>query len=405
LDQKLRQIRIAIFDHSPDIGGAESSLLTFLEKMDRSRFKVKVILPLEGSFSRELRKINIHVKILHLPLNLLRFKRKSELKSFLFLPFYFFSLSFFLFRLGSYLKKNRFHLILTNTMKAHFYGSLAAWFCSTPVIWRFHDLLSVADFSPWGIKSVLFFGKHFPKKILAVSSLTKDYLIKQGLKQDKIEVIYSGIDQELLEIKNVSKNIKDELKLENQSKLIGCIGRIIPQKGQHVLLQAIPGVIEKYPEAFFLIIGDLFLQEEAYKKELLEVIHKNGIEKKVIFTGFRTDIGDVIQSLDIVVFPSTAPESFGLSILEAMALGKPVIATKVGGVCEMIEDRGNGILIEPNHPEQITEQIVQLLSHKEMVDRIGEKAKETVMKKFSLMNYIGEMEKAFDFMALKEVHS
>ncbi len=371
--------------------------------MDRSRFKVKVILPSEGPFSKELRKINVNVKILHLPLNLLRFKRRSELKSFLSLIFYFFSLQIFLLRLRSYLKKNRFHLILTNTMKAHFYGSLAAWLCSTPVIWRFHDLLSSADFSPWVIKSIIFFGKRFPRKILAVSSLTKDYLVKHGLKQDKIEVIYSGIDHELIEIKNVSKNIKDELKLENQVKLVGCIGRIIPQKGQHSLLQAIPGVIKEYPETFFLIIGDFFLKEETYKKELLEMIKKNGIEKSVTFTGFRTDIGDVIRSLDIVVFPSTAPESFGLSILEAMALGKPVIATRVGGVWEMIEDRMNGILIEPNHPEQITEQIIHLLSHKEICDRMGQRAQETVMQKFSLKNCIGEMEKAFDSMALKEV--
>lgn len=370
--------------------------------MDWSRFKVKVILPSEGPFSKKLRKINVNVKILHLPLNLLRFKRKIELKSFLSL-IYFFTLPFFLLQLGVYLKKNRFHLILTNTIKAHFYGSLAAWFCSIPVIWRFHDLLSSADFSPWVIKSVIFFGKRFPRKILAVSSLTKDLLIKHGLKQDKIEVIYSSIDYELFEIKNDYHNIKDELKLENQVKLVGCIGRIIPQKGQKSLLQAIPGVIEKYPETFFLIIGDFFLKEEVYRHELLELIKRNGIEKSVRLIGFRTDIGDVIRSLDMVIFPSTAPESFGLSILEAMALGKPVIATRVGGVSEMIEDRVNGILIEPDHPEQITEQMIQLLSQKEMCDRIGKRAKETVMKKFPLKNYIDEMEKAFDSMVLKEV--
>jgi len=387
---------VAFLDHSPEIGGAESSLLTFLRHMDEGRFEATVLLPSEGPFSKKLEEEQIHIKIVDLPFPLIRLKRGNTLTSLLSFIFYLIPFQIFLVQLSTYLKKNRFDLIVTNTIKAHFYGSLAGWLCSIPILWRFHDLLSAPDFSPGVIKAVHFFGKRFPKKILAVSHITKDHLVKHGLNQDKIEVIFSGIDDELFKVRNGSKNIREELNLEGQVKLVGCIGRIIPQKGQKSFLLAIPGVIQNYPETFFLIVGDLFLKEETYKKELLEIIKKNGIGRSVKFTGFREDVGDVIRSLDIVVFPSIAPESFGLSILEAMALGKPVIATRVGGVCEMIEDGIDGILIEPNHPDQIADRIIRLFSHQDMYDRIGQRAKETANKKFSLKHYVTAMERAFN---------
>ena len=397
------QIKVAFVDHNPEIGGAESSLLTLLRHMDKSRFNATVILTSEGIFSRRLREENIPVKIISLPLTLIRLKRGNALKAFFFLAVYLFPMQLFMIRLYFYLKKNKFDLVLTNTIKAHLYGSIAARLCSIPVIWRFHDVLSPTDFSPMLIKSLLFFARRFPVKILAVSNLTRDYLVRDGLKGDKVEVIFSAIDHELFEFENIFRNIRNELNIGSHAKLVGCIGRIIPQKGQRSLLLAIPEVIKRYPETFFLIVGDVYLKERGYKEELLEIIKKNKIEDRVRFTGFRYDIGSLIRSLDILVFPSVAPESFGLSALEAMSLGKPVIAAKIGGVCEIIEDGINGMLVEPNHPEQITDRIIQLLSDEEMYGRIGLEAKEGVARKFSLEKYVATMERACKEASLREV--
>jgi len=179
-------------------------------------------------------------------------------------------------------------------------------------------------------------------------------------------------------------------------RIVGCVGRIIPQKGQKILLKAIPGVIERFPEVFFLTIGDPFFKEEAYRDELLEIVRKDGLEEKVGFCGFRDDIGSVMRHFDALVFPSLAPEAFGLSVLEAMHLGKPVIASDTGGVREMIEHRVNGLLVEPNHPEQITEAILSLFMNPDLSARIGKKAKETAEQKFSLKNYVSSMERAME---------
>jgi glycosyltransferase involved in cell wall biosynthesis len=400
--QKDSRLKVAILDHSPDLGGAEVAVLTFLRNIDRSRFDVTVILPSEGTFSKVLGASGIPVSIVHLPMGLVRLKRGKAFQSLLLLLTSLFSLQFFILNLCIYLKKNRFQLVLTNTIKSHLYGSVAARLCSIPLVWRFHDILSPSDFSPFLIKCIALFGRLFPKKILAVSKVTRDHLAQNGIDRGKIDVIFNSVDHERFETKGDFKTLRDEYQLGNGAKLVGCIGRIIPQKGQKVLLSAVPGVLQRYPEAFFLIVGDVFLKEEAYKKELLEIMKKNGIEKNTKLTGFRTDIWNVIRALDLVIFPSIAPEAFPLSVLEAMSLGKAVIASDIGGVKEIIEDGVTGVLVEPNQPEQITERILCLFNDPRICDGIGQRAKEFVKTKFSLKDYVLNMEGACLNAALRE---
>jgi glycosyltransferase involved in cell wall biosynthesis len=389
-----KRVKMAILDHCPDLAGAQVTILTLLRKIDRSRFDVTVVLPSEGTFSTALAASGIPVAILHLPMGMVRLKRGRSLQSFLRLLLSLFPFCFFLLSLCSYLKRNHFQLVLTNTIKSHLYGSLAARLCSIPLIWRFHDILARKDFSPSLIKFLAFFGKRFPKKILAVSKVTRDHLLQHGIGSGRVKVIFNSVDPERLETEDSFKNIREEYRLGNGTKLVGCIGRIIPQKGQKVLLSAVPQVLRRRPDAFFLIVGDVFLKEENYREELLEFIKDNRIEKNARLTGFRTDIGNVIRSLDLVIFPSIAPEAFPLSVLEAMVLGKPVIGSDIGGVQEMIEDGVTGLLVEPNRPEQITEKILFLLNDPQRCEEIGQRAKEFVNRKFSMENYVLDMEEA-----------
>jgi len=395
LDQSRNVVRIAILDHSPELGGAESSILTLCKHLDKSRFHVTVILPSEGPFSKELVQSGISVKVVHLPLGLVRLKRGTLFKSFLSILAYLFYINLFLLRLFVYLKKNHFHLVLTNTVKAHLYGSLAAFFCSFPLVWRFHDILSPDDFSPILIKCIVFFGKVFPRKILAVSNTAKSYLTRSGLKNEKIEVIFNGIDHETLGVKEDSNAFRKELNIGVKAKVIGCVGRIVPPKGQKFFLLSIPQILRAYSDVFFLIVGDVFHGEDAYKKDLLKIAKENGLDRILKFTGFRTDIGAVVESLDILVFPSVAPEAFPLTLLEAMGLGKPVIASNIGGVSEIVDDGENGLLVEPGRPDQIAEKVLYLLRHPNECRRIAQNARETAQRKSSLTHYVEAMEKAF----------
>lgn len=402
LKENRPQIKIAAIGHSSEIGGAESSLLTFLRHMDGERFRTVVILNTEGPFSKKLREENIPVQVIPLPSRLIGLKRGEGIRSFFPLILYFFYFQAYLTRLCFYLKKDRFDLILTNTVKAHLYGSIAASLCRMPLIWRFHDILSPPDFNPLLVKAITFLGNLFPAKVLAVSHTSRNYLVKSGFKSNKVEVVFNGIDPSRLESKNHFKDIQTEAEFSNGVRRVGCVGRIIPQKGQRSFLLAIPKVVHHYPETSFLVVGDPPPGEKKYKEELLEIVRDKGIESWVKFTGFRMDIGNVIRALDIVVFPSVAPESFGLSILEAMHLGKPVIASNFEAVHELIEDGVTGVLVDPARPEQIADRIIDLFSDHELYGKIATEAKGAT-KKFSLENYIGAMEKACRDAASREV--
>lgn len=396
MEQSQDPVKIAILDHSPELGGAEVSILTLCRHLDKSRFRVTVILPSEGPFSRELVLRDISVKIVHLPPGLIRLKRGAPFKSFLSILAYLFHIKFFLFKLCVYLKKNHFQLVVSNTVKAHLYGSFAAFFSSLPLVWRFHDLLSPDDFSPILVKGIIFFGKVFPKRILAVSKTTKDYLTQKGLKDEKIEVIFNGIDHEALGVKGGFSTIRKEFDIGAKARMIGCVGRLVPQKGQEFFLRSIPRVIRVYSDIFFLIVGDMFHGEGVYKTELLKIIKENGLGDIVKFTGFRKDIGEIMRSLDILVFPSVAPEAFPLTLVEAMSLGKPVIASNIGGVSEVVDDGETGLLVEPRRPDQIAEKIHYLLSHPEEGIRIAQNAREEAERRASLAHYVKAMGKAFE---------
>ena len=168
-----------------------------------------------------------------------------------------------------------------------------------------------------------------------------------------------------------------------------------PKKAKNFFLRSIPQVIRVYSDIFFLIVGDVFHGEDAYKKELLKIVKENGLDRIVKFTGFRTDIGDVIGSLDVLVFPSVAPEASPLTLLEAMGLGKPVIASNIGGISEIVDDGETGLLVDPGRPDQIAEGILYLLSHPEEVMRIAHNARERAQRKSSLPRYVEAMGKAF----------
>ena len=387
-------IAIAILDHSPEIGGAESSLLTFLRHVDRRKLDAVVVLAGEGAFSGRLQKEGIAVHIIPVSPQFLRLKRGYGWKSFSSFLTHLVGIQSFFIRLCLFLRRHRFELVLTNTVKAHLYGSLAAFLCRIPVVWRCHDVLSPSDFNPWWVKLIALFGNLFPKKILAVSETTKTHLIESGVRQEKVGVVFNGVDEEWLTTPGRGKGLRQEFGLGENARLVGCVGRLVPQKGQKSLVMAVPDILREYPETFFFVVGDAFHGETAYKEELLEVVKNKRIEGHVKFTGFRMDVGEVMRSLDILVYPSVAPESFGLSILEGMVLGKPVIASRIGGVTEIVEDGVTGLLVEPNHPEQIADRILYLFRNMEICDRIGRKARDMAVRRFPLKNYVETLEAA-----------
>ncbi|MCI0526941.1 MAG: glycosyltransferase family 4 protein, partial [Nitrospira sp.] len=167
----------------------------------------------------------------------------------------------------------------------------------------------------------------------------KTRLQKAGIAEDKIVVIPSGVDLSRFNPRVPSNRLRQELKLSSNILLVGIVGHLSPEKGHHLWIQAVPGILKEVPEAKFILVG-----EGSLRSALQDQISTLGLTSTVYVLGFRSDMPEILADLDILLSTSLSEGSPG-SLKEAMAMGKPVIALDAGGVREIITDGVEGILL------------------------------------------------------------
>ncbi|OIP39188.1 hypothetical protein AUJ95_05840 [Candidatus Desantisbacteria bacterium CG2_30_40_21] len=212
-------------------------------------------------------------------------------------------------------------------------------------------------------------------RIIAVSNAIKQVLLTDGIRQDKITVVHDGID-----VERFSRNIDGgylyhELGLNPCHPIIGIIAALAPHKDHKTFLQACFHVKKNNPLVQFLIVGDGKLRGKLQSK----IVKGLNMEKDIIFTGFRDDIPQILSILNVFV-ASSCLEGLNTSILEAQAAGVPVIATKTGGIPEIIHDEINGLLVPPQDTMSLAEGIICLLEDKTLAGRLSTRGRENVGK-------------------------
>jgi L-malate glycosyltransferase len=224
----------------------------------------------------------------------------------------------------------------------------------------------------------------------AVSHSMKRWKTARGR---RIDTIHNAIDFSAIEALRVDpKAVRAELGINDHNLVVGNVAHIQPQKGHAYLIQAARLVLEQYPDVTFVIVGG-----EKFPGgigELEKLAERLSIRDKVIFTGFRNDALRLMASFDIFVLPSVW-EGFGIVLLEAMASGKPVIGTAVGGIPEVIEEGVNGYLVEPRNPQQIAAKIMHLLKNEALRNQMGEKGKQMVRDKYDVRDMVKSIENLY----------
>lgn len=224
----------------------------------------------------------------------------------------------------------------------------------------------------------------FTNQIICVSNANKKFLKALNIKKGII-VVYNGLDVEKLTRVKVDRDFRKEMGLTNGELVITSIGSLIPRKGIDVLVRAAKYVIECIPQARFVIVG-------AGKKEEYQLLADNlGIGDKVIFTGLIKDYPYyILRASDLYVSASFA-ESFGLSIAEAQLLGIPAVATRVGGVPEVVCEGKTGLLTEAGDTRGLSNQIIRLLQDKSLRNKFASAAGEWVKERFALKDKVEEL--------------
>jgi len=262
-------------------------------------------------------------------------------------------------RLWKFCRQNKIDLLKTYSSKDHWL-CLPLFICGIPL----SRARCITD--PVGSRSRAFVFKYGCSQIVADASVIKRQLVEQhGVDPAKIEVIGSAVDLERFKPPRDRTKFRRETGVGDDTPLIGNVGMIRPDKGQLELVKSVPLVLAKRPDARFVIVG----QGTGILKRGINVrnaIDHAGLAAQIIMTGYRWDTPDVYAACDMIVIASLRTEASPIVLREAFASGRPVIATKVGDIPEIVRDRENGLLIEPGNPQALASAILEFISNPEL---------------------------------------
>ncbi|MBW4609678.1 MAG: glycosyltransferase family 4 protein [Hassallia sp. WJT32-NPBG1] len=272
-------------------------------------------------------------------------------------------------------------LIYANTQKALVVGAIASFLSRRPLVYHLHDILSDEHFSKTNRRIAVTCANRFASLVIANSEASKIAFVKAGGRADLTEIVYNGFDPKNYLIgESDVKQLRQELSLEGQF-VVGHFSRLAPWKGQHILLEA----LAKCPqEVTVLLVGDALFGEQDYVDSLHRQVTDLGLEKRVKFLGFRSDIPQLMSACDLVAHTSISPEPFGRVIVEAMLCGTPVVAAASGGAIELVEHDVNGFLATPGKPQELAEIITACLEEAEKTATIAKNAQITASKRFDV---------------------
>lgn len=275
--------------------------------------------------------------------------------------------------LKGYVRKNNIDIIHAQTRVAQMVSFFVSGLTGIPYISTCHGFfeheLSKRLFDLWG------------KKVIAINDIVKEYMINTlKIKKAKIETILNGIDIDYFsrEFSDEELNqIKENLGLKN-FKIVGAISRLVPVKGIEYLIEAANLITKERADIGFIIIGN-----GPYKEALEKRVKMHKIEDRVKFVEAMVDTRPYLNAMDVFVLPSVQ-EGLGLSIAEAMATGKPIVATEIGGVSSLIKNEETGLLIPPRNPEALKSNIIRLLDDKTLSSALSKNAREFACKNLQM---------------------
>jgi glycosyltransferase involved in cell wall biosynthesis len=231
--------------------------------------------------------------------------------------------------------------------------------------------------------------------LIAVSKSMEQKIAGERPGLAPVRLIYNGVDLDRYDHQEPCCTLRDEYGMEPGSQIVGVVARLEPEKGHQTLLDAWPHVLRRVPDAYLLVVG-----EGSQREMLVHRARVNRVAHRVVFTGRRDDIPAVTAALDVAVLPSHR-EAQGLSILEAMALSRPVVASDVGGIPEMIEDGVTGLLVQHDRPELLGAAVVRLLTDHALADTIARNGHDLVHDRFCIQLMVKAIEEIYQEGARK----
>lgn len=283
-----------------------------------------------------------------------------------------------------FLRKNPYHIVHTHNSKAGFLGRLAAKLAAVPVIVHTVHGFAFHEQEPlWRqglFRNLERLASHWCDKMIFISEPLIDWALRERIVgQDKIIKIYSGIDlnQFCPANEDVKNKIRQKWKLNRNDPVIGIVSKLWEGKGHTVLLEAFRALKKRITNARLVIVGEGYLYDD-----LLRMVKLNGLGDSVLFTGFQMDVSEILATFDVAVLPSFF-EGMGRVLLEAMAMEKPVVASRVGGIPDLVKDGVNGVLVTPGNVQELAGAIEKIVTDKGLAQKMGREGRKRIKEQFS----------------------
>ena len=295
-----------------------------------------------------------------------------------------------------FLKRNPYHIVHTHNSKSGFLGRLAATLAGIPVIVHTVHGFAFHDQEPlW--RQILFrnlerLGSHWCDKMIFISQPLIDWALREKITyREKIEKIYSGI--QLDQFRPVTADIKmknrEKWRLKKEDLVIGIVSKLWEGKGHITLIEAFKALKQRLHNVKLVIVGEGDLYGELQRS-----VDNNELSDSVLFTGFQMDVSEILSTFDVAVLPSFF-EGMGRVLLEAMAMEKPVVASRVGGIPDLVKHRLNGLLVEPGDVAGLTHALEQILSDSVLSRKMGKEGRKRIREQFSADIMVQSIDKVY----------
>jgi glycosyltransferase involved in cell wall biosynthesis len=344
-------------------GGAESALLQLVHHGRGLGFDWRIVFLEDGPMVAECRAAGA-------PATVVRAGRLREIRR------YTGSVT----RLGREFRRERPDVVVGWMTKAQLYAGPAARVAGAPLVWCQHGMASTRSALDRAATAL-------PARGIVVVSQAVGRAQRALRPHRPVEVVYPGVDLERFDRGRLPSpaGARARLALPAEGGLVGIVARLQRWKGVHVLIEALPHVMRRHPDLRCVVVGGAHELEPEYEPYLRRTVADLGLEEHVIFAGRQPQVALWLQAMDVVVHAS-ADEPFGLTIVEAMALGKPVVAAASGGPLEIVRDSIDGLLVPPGDAWGLASAVTRLLGDAELAGRLGKAAQQRASE-FSSRRY------------------
>lgn len=400
----MSQARILLVQHGANRGGATLSLLQLARALrDSGKFSPYLLFSSEGPMAERIRGMGFPVSV-H-PVGALMTGVSVKFR-FVMLARFLLELPIALSRIGSLNEEKDIELIYLNT-SALLGSAMAARIKKVATIWHIREVMPVQTLVGRLERDLIC---RLATTIVTNSKYVAGPFLK---KHPNVQIVYNGVSVDVFQ-KHESDwlAIRRELGIPEDVPLVGLVGVISHIKGHFVLVDAIPHVLRRVPNAKFLIVGASSIPEgygrtwrgrlrrlrgEAYDpvEKLKHTVRQKGLEGVVYFTGWRDDVPAILSAIDVAVFPSIIAEGFGRPLIEAGAAAKPVVASNIGPATEIVANGKTGLLVSPQNSGELAAALTKILLNPNLAHTMGRAGRERVARFFSEENYTKSMISVF----------